>query len=208
MMLSRQTMTPRKTSQLSKRLSWLLRHGARETGIAMDPAGWVSVADAMAHTDLSRAELEEVVRTNTKRRIQLDGERVRACQGHSLSGTPVTLDALEESWERWTKSEPLFHGTFRGAIEGIAKNGLRPQKRTHVHLAPNMDSPVGKRSGVGLVLEIDPAICRGRGRPVFEAPNGVILVRAVPRAAIVELHPVSRNAKKQADGLRAKLGLA
>lgn len=207
MMLSRQTMNPRKTSQLSKRLSWLLRHGARETGIAMDAAGWVSVADAMAHADLSRAELEEVVRTNTKSRIQLDGERVRACQGHSLSGTPVTLDALEESWQRWTKSEPLFHGTFRGAVEGIAKDGLRPQKRTHVHLAPNMDSPVGKRSGVGLVLEIDPAICRGRGQPIFEAPNGVILVRSVPRAAIVALHPISKNARKRADELRATLGL-
>ncbi len=207
MMLSTHTMDPRKTRQLSKRLSWLLRHGARETGIAMDAAGWVSVADAMAHADLTRAQLEEVVHTNTKRRIQLDGERVRACQGHSLSGTPVTLDALEASWTRWTGGEPLFHGTFRGAVEGIAKDGLRPQKRTHVHLAPDMDSPVGKRSGVGLVLEIDPAICRGRGQPIFEAPNGVILVRAVPRAAIVALHPVSRNAKKQAEALRATLGL-
>ena len=200
-------MASKKTRRLSKRLSWLLRHGARESGIAMDAAGWVSVADAMAHAELTRAELEEVVRTNTKRRIELAGERVRACQGHSLSGTPVTHDALEASWARWTKSEPLFHGTFRAAIEGIARDGLRPQKRTHVHLAAAMDSPVGKRSGVGLVLEIDPATCRGRGQPIFEAPNGVILVRAVPRAAIVALHPLSRNAKEQADDLRATLGL-
>ena len=79
----------------SKRLSWLLRHGAREVGLPMDAAGWVSVPEVLRALSITRAQLEHAVATNRKRRLQLDGERVRACQGHSADGTPVTLEALE-----------------------------------------------------------------------------------------------------------------
>ena len=76
----------------SKKLSWLLRHGAREVGLPMDAAGWVSVPEVLRALSITRAQLEHAVATNRKRRLQLDGERVRACQGHSADGTPVTLD--------------------------------------------------------------------------------------------------------------------
>lgn len=173
----------------------------------MDEAGWVSVADALALTGLDHAELEEVVRTNTKQRLQLEGERLRACQGHSLEGTPVTLEALEASWSPREGNEPLFHGTFREAIPSIATEGLTPQKRTHVHLTAQLDSPVGKRAGVGLALEIDPRRLRDAGLAIHQAPNGVILVRSVPPAAFVALHPLSKKARAQAAELRAMLGL-
>ena len=71
----------------SKHLSWLLRHGAVEAGLAMDPAGWADVADVLARTKMTRAQLEEAVRTNTKGRLQQEGDRVRACQGHSQANT-------------------------------------------------------------------------------------------------------------------------
>jgi len=66
---------------------------------AMDEAGFAPVADVLRLTGLSRAQLEAVVSDNSKARFELKDERVRAVQGHSPEGTPVTLEGLERSWE-------------------------------------------------------------------------------------------------------------
>jgi putative RNA 2'-phosphotransferase len=193
--------------QRSKRLSWLLRHGAIETGLSMDPAGWAAVGDVQEAVKLSREELEEVVATNTKRRLQLEGDRIRACQGHSPGGVPVTLEALEASWRPWNNSSVLWHGTSRSALSGIARGGLQPQRRTHVHLSSSRKSTVGKRAAVDVMLSVDPAVVRSSGVHIFEAPNGVILTRAVPREAIVELVPMTRRSRAREAELRQQLGL-
>ena len=199
-------MTTRDITRASKKLSWLLRHGADEAGLSMDAAGWAPVDDVLRLTQLTRDELEVIVETNSKQRLQLDEDLVRACQGHSTSGTPVTAEALEASWEEWAGHESVWHGTSRGALAGIAEQGLLPVKRTHVHLAESLESEVGKRAQVDVALEIDPAGVRARER-IFRAPNGVLLVRAVPRAAIVDLRPMTRRSHKEADALRAVMGL-
>ena len=56
----------------------------------MDAAGWVAVAEVQRITGLDADALAEIVATNTKRRLQQVGDRIRACQGHSTQGTPVT----------------------------------------------------------------------------------------------------------------------
>lgn len=191
----------------SKELSWLLRHGAREVGLAMDEAGWVAIADVLARIGMDRDELDEAVRTNTKGRLQIDGDRVRACQGHSLAGTPVTREALERSWRLHDGDEPLWHGTSRAAIDGIAKDGILPIARTHVHLAPSESSLVGKRSNVAFLLAIDPPRVRAEGLGIFVAPNGVVLVRAVPPRCIVGVRATSRTALAELDEVHRVLGL-
>src|SRR5690349_21685376 len=103
----------------SKTLSWLLRHGAREAGVSMDAAGWVPVPEVLRYLQLSRGDLEEVVRTNNKSRLELVGERVRACQGHSTENMPVTVEALEASWRLYEEGGSLFHGTTVEATEPI-----------------------------------------------------------------------------------------
>ena len=47
---------------------------------------------------------------------------------------PVTHDALEASWERFTGVGPIGHGTAIEALSGIAREGVVPQARTRVHL--------------------------------------------------------------------------
>jgi putative RNA 2'-phosphotransferase len=78
----------------------------------------------------------------------------------------------------------LWHGTNKAALDAILREGLHPGRRTHVHLAPSPDSPVGRRSKVDVLLGIDPAKL---GQPVFQAPNGVLLVRSVPAGAISQV---------------------
>jgi len=197
-----------RTVELSKTLSWLLRHGAGEAGVTMDAAGWVPVAELLAHLHIGRDLLEEVVRTNRKRRLELVGDRVRACQGHSTAHTPVTREALEASWRVHTAEGSLYHGTTVEATASIAREGLVPRQRTHVHLAPDPDSEVGKRAATPVLLEVDSQRLRAAGERIFVAANGVVLVRRVPAACIVGLVCTTRAARRQAAELRARFGLA
>jgi putative RNA 2'-phosphotransferase len=141
--------TDRTTTQTSKKLSWLLRHGAREAGLPMDEAGWVAIADLLAHLRLDRARLDELVATNSKNRLQIDGPRIRCCQGHS-NNSGVTAAALEASWVEHRDDALIWHGTTVEAVPAIAGEGLLPQARTHVHLAPTPASTVGKRAQVAV----------------------------------------------------------
>lgn len=199
-------MNPTNLVRKSKRLSWLLRHGADEAGLRMDAAGWTDVEDVCRRLRLSRSGLEQVARRNNKQRIQIDGQRVRCCQGHSLDGMPVTRGALEASWHEWTATGRIWHGTSVRAVEGIAAAGIVSVSRTHVHLAPSRTSIVGKRATVQLMLAVDPDVCRGAGFSLFEASNGVLLCRCVPVEAIVGVAACSARARVRLLDVAAALG--
>jgi putative RNA 2'-phosphotransferase len=190
----------------SKKLSWLLRHGAEEAGLPMDAAGWAEVDDVRRVLHMSRAALEAAVDNNTKQRLELRGTRIRASQGHSLAGMPVTVEALEDSWALHEDDASVFHGTRIAALVGIAREGILPGERTHVHLAEATDSAVGKRSAVDVMLEVSPAALRGVGASLYRSPNGVILARRVPVAAIVGLLPQIDRARRKEPELRALFG--
>lgn len=179
-------MTRPSIPSLSRRLSWLLRHGASHRGLAMDEAGWASVADVLAVAGMTRAQLVAAVEHNDKRRFQLEGDRIRACQGHSLAAMPVTRDALEASWEPYLDDDLHWHGTSRAVLPSITEHGILPGNRSHVHLAPAPDSRIGLRAGVEVILAVSPPHVRAAGLTVFRAPNGVLLVRHVPVGCIVD----------------------
>ena len=190
----------------SKQLSWLLRHGAHEQGLAMDEAGWMDIDDLLSFLNMSQAELELIVDTNNKGRFQLFDRRVRACQGHSVDNRAVTREALEASWSEYVGDASIWHGTKADAVENIARQGLLPITRTHVHCASARDSIVGKRANVAVMLEISPVKIRKAGINIFVAPNEVILVRRIPPEAIINLVALTKRAKKRETELRGYLG--
>jgi putative RNA 2'-phosphotransferase len=151
----------------------------------MSADGWAAISDVLTLLGMDRGRLDAAVRDNDKQRLQVDGDRIRACQGHSLTGMPVTCEALENSWERVHPDHLLWHGTSEAALPAIRRDGLRPGRRTHVHLAPSKDSPVGRRSAVEVLLGVDSG-----DLSVFRAPNGVLLTREVPPDAIVRADAV------------------
>lgn len=191
----------------SKKMSWLLRHGAPSQGIAMDGAGWVEIAEVLRALRLSRAQLDAAVRDNSKARFEVEGSRIRATQGHSSGPGAVSLEALEASWTRYDGAGPLWHGTNTAAIEGIAREGIVPVSRTHVHLAAAVDSQVGKRANVAVLLEVSVPRLRAAEIAIFVSPNGVMLVRRVPVDCIVGLCGVTREGRGREGALRALLGL-
>ena len=196
-------MSRERLTDTSKKLSWLLRHGAPSQGIAMDAAGWVAVDDVLKALRMPRSLLEQVVQENTKNRLELKEDRVRASQGHSTEGMPVTLEGLEASWEEVHEDTSIWHGTSVDAARGIAREGIRPAARTHVHMTDAPGSAVGKRAQVDLMLEVNPARLRAQGLRVFRSQNGVVLVRRVPRECIVGLLAIAQRAKREEAALSA-----
>jgi len=189
--------TNQQLTKRSKQLSWLLRHGAYDQGFAMDEAGWMNVQDVLTFLNMSRAELKLILNTNNKQRIQLRGQRVRACQGHSTNNRAVTQVALEASWLEYKSDASIWHGTTVSAMERIALQGILPMARTHVHCTPTIDSTIGKRATSEVMIEISPVKLREAGLNIYIAPNGTLLVRRVPPKAIVGCVPLTRRAKKR-----------
>lgn len=101
----------KKMVDFSKYLSFVLRHGAEEVGVAMDKQGYVSV-DELLKTKKAKGytfnDLKSVVDNNNKKRFEMneveeEGKKVlkiRAVQGHTIT---VGFSQLRA----WTKSPYL-----------------------------------------------------------------------------------------------------
>lgn len=169
--------------RLSKFLSLVLRHAPERAGLTLDEAGWVDVdallaGAAQAGVPLDRPTLERVVRENGKQRFALspDGRRIRANQGHSVA---VDLQLAPEA-----PPDVLYHGTATRFLGAIRREGLRPGRRTHVHLSadPETAAAVGQRHGQPAVLRVAAGRMHRDGYEFVRAANGVWLTAAVPPA--------------------------
>jgi putative RNA 2'-phosphotransferase len=167
--------------QLSKFLSFVLRHKPDAIGLALDPQGWVGIDELIekanaARTPFTREELLHVVKTSDKKRfsISTDGLRIRAAQGHSVS-VELGLSPREPP-------PVLYHGTATRFIDSILREGLKPQARLQVHLSVDLETArrVGRRHGSATVLTVDALRMYEKGFRFFLADNGVWLTDQVP----------------------------
>ncbi|WP_329219890.1 RNA 2'-phosphotransferase [Streptomyces microflavus] len=172
-------MDERRTVKVSKYLSAHLRHKPERIGLTLDDNGWVAVGtllDAAARHGfpVTRAELDHVVAVNDKRRFTVDGDRIRANQGHTVT---VDLDLPPAQPPAY-----LYHGTVARAMDAIRAEGLRPMARHHVHLSPDRETAtrVGARRGSPLVLTVDAGAMHRAGHVFRVSANGVWLADAVP----------------------------
>lgn len=160
--------------RLSKRISKALRHKPERVGLTLDPQGWVATEDLVNALGITTAELEEVVRRNDKQRFTIDGDRVRANQGHSVE-VDLALPAQ-------IPPDVLFHGTTSKFLDDIMRDGLRPMSRHDVHLSPDREtaSRVGARRGKPLILTVDAKRMYENGHEFRVSANGVWLTQHVP----------------------------
>jgi len=167
--------------QLSKALSYVLRHKPEEFGLQLDAQGWVTVAELLHALHAQRhqvtpEQLREVVATNDKQRFSLsaDGTKIRANQGHSVA-VDLELTAV-------APPELLYHGTATRFLASIQKDGLRSGSRQHVHLSadPVTAEAVGRRHGKPVVLTVQAGRLYRVGGLFYLSANGVWLTLAVP----------------------------
>lgn len=166
----------------SKTIARLLRHRPGAADLTLDAQGWCSVESlllglARVGTRITRDELEVIVRTSDKQRfaISADGRFIRANQGHSVT---VTLRLCER-----TPPAVLYHGTSASSLPDIEKHGLLPMKRHDVHLSTDIETAkaVGRRrTGVGVVLEVDAYRMHRDGGRFCISENSVWLAPVVP----------------------------
>lgn len=167
--------------QLSKFLSFVLRHKPDAIGLAMDPQGWANIDELVekakaAGTEFRREDLLQVVETSDKKRfsVSADGLRIRAAQGHSVT-VELGLSPREPP-------SVLYHGTATRFVDSILSEGLKPQTRQQVHLSVDEATAwrVGQRHGKAVVLKVEALRMHARGFKFFLADNGVWLTDHVP----------------------------
>lgn len=166
-------------TDISKFMSYVLRHAPHEVGLHLDSEGWVPFSDlkkvVLDRFDVSEADILEVIASNPKKRFTLMDDRIRAAQGHSVA---VDL-ALNAS----VPPSMLFHGTALESWPAIQTSGLKKMQRHHVHLSPDVETAkivATRRKGDYIILEIDAARMHAEGHSFFVSDNGVWLTDHVP----------------------------
>jgi putative RNA 2'-phosphotransferase len=122
----------------------------------------------------TRAALQAEVDADDKNRFELDGDRIRCRQGHSI---PVDLGLRPVP-----PPAVLYHGTVARFLPSIRVEGLLPRGRQHVHLSEDRATAtaVGGRRGSPVVVEVLATDLAETGTPFFLSSNGVWLVDHVP----------------------------
>ncbi len=171
-----------KNTDISKFLSFVLRHEPQSIQLDMDEQGWVFVqqlidnAKAIRGINLDIEKINQVVASCDKQRFKLseDGSRIKANQGHS-----ITVDlALQPQ----IPPAILYHGTASRFLATIQAQGLKAMQRHHVHLSskPETALAVGQRYGKPVLLQIDAAAMQQQGFVFYCSDNQVWLTDAVP----------------------------
>lgn len=163
-------------SNLSKMMSYVLRHKPEEIGIKLDYAGWVDVDELLSALqshgwDVDGDDLKNVVESNDKKRFSFSegGTKIRANQGHSIK---VDLGLVPE-----VPPAILYHGTATRFLKSIEQNGITKQSRHHVHLSADTETAVkvGQRHGKCVVLSIGAEMMVNDGIEFYKSDNGVWL---------------------------------
>jgi putative RNA 2'-phosphotransferase len=177
------SMDAQQRTRLSKALARILRHKPWLYELELDDEGWTSLAALLeglhGHRqewqNLTVADIEEVIATSTKRRYEIQGERIRALYGHSIPGRLLKTSG--------TPPETLYHGTSTGALGAIRRQGLKPMSRQYVHLSADsvMALEVGRRKrGETAILTIHAGEAHRQGVIFYSGNEHVWLADAVP----------------------------
>ncbi|MFP3855076.1 MAG: RNA 2'-phosphotransferase [Anaerolineales bacterium] len=178
-------MRPERRVELSKFLSFILRHQPEGVGLRLEPGGWVEVDDLLAACQLSgweidRAVLKEVVELGNKPRFSFsdEGDRIRANYGHSVE--------IDLGIEPQAPPDKLFHGTARKSLASIHLQGLQPKGRQWVHLSPDRETAesVGSRHGSPVVLVVAARRLYLQGHAFYHPAEGTWLTDSVPPEAL------------------------
>nr|XP_043067661.1 tRNA 2'-phosphotransferase 1 [Drosophila bipectinata] len=179
--------------RLSKKLSWLLRHGAKKEGIPIQADGFVNVSDLANHPRFkcfTLEKLQQMTASDAKQRYTLRWNQeksiheIRANQGHSLA----VLEGDSEGLERIThpsQAPQAVHGTYYRNWDRIKSQGLKKMNRNHVHFASSdtINSILsGFRSDCQILIYLNVEKILTDKIPLFLSSNKVILCSGIEGA--------------------------
>mmetsp|Transcript_32081 Transcript_32081/g.49049 ORF Transcript_32081/g.49049 Transcript_32081/m.49049 type:complete len:248 (+) Transcript_32081:59-802(+) len=191
-------------SDLSRSLSWALRHSAPSLGLKMSSDGYVPVRDLLGcnhprFRNWSESDIRRVVASNDKQRYSLCERRygdfhdtldeessdqptlcIRANQGHTIRNISTEELLSKIAPERLSEMPIIVHGTYMKAWEEhIRQEGLSRMRRNHIHFASGLptssDVISGMRSNCQVYIFVDGKRCAEDEIDFFLSDNGVIL---------------------------------
>lgn len=179
-------MTKVSDTEISKFMSYVLRHAPQEAELVLDENGWTDFEilkqAVKAKFSIEDSDLMRVIAENPKKRFTLDGNRIRAAQGHSV-GVELALKPV-------APPAVLYHGTTSESWSLIVNSGLLKMDRTHVHLSADIDTArtvAKRRKGPHVLLSVDSSTMFSQGHHFFLADNGVWLCDHVPPPFLTKL---------------------
>ncbi len=167
--------------QISKYLSYILRHKPDDAGVVLDDAGWVPVDELLSKIDKNGYSiwfdrLCHIVGSNDKKRFEFNDDKsmIRASQGHSVK--------VDLGYSPAEPPEILYHGTALKNLDLIRAKGLVKGNRHHVHLSHDKDTAlaVGQRYGKPVLLEILAGTMQKDDFAFYISTNNVWLTESVP----------------------------
>lgn len=175
-------------TDISKFLSFVLRHKPEAIGLHLDSEGWAEIDDLIScaskdGVQLNPLQIIAIVDSSEKKRFALsaDNSRIRAVQGHSSTQVDINYEAK-------LPPEFLYHGTATRFLDSIHEQGLVAGSRQYVHLSANEATAVdvGQRHGKPVVLKVAALTMHDKGFVFHQADNGVWLTKAVPKEFLKE----------------------
>ena len=168
---------------LSKTLSYMLRHAPWEYELELDAKGFVPIENVLCAlreaqpgwAQLTIEDLHTVIEQSDKKRHEIFGMKIRALYGHS---TPIKLIKK--------KSAPpiyLYHGTNPKLLKQIMREGLKPMHRHYVHLSVDLETAeqVGCRKATKpIILTIEAEKAYQNGIVFYQGNDKVWLADIVP----------------------------
>ena len=180
----------KKLIDISKTISYALRHKPEEFSLKLDKEGWVNfdvfckaLAEHKPATYIDKEIIEKIIAESEKKRFELVDGKIRATYGHSIS----TKKKFKES----VPPDILFHGTSHAAYKQICKEGLKPMNRQYVHLS--VDIATAKKVGMRhdknpVILTVDAAKMHSDGMKFFHSANdGTWMCEKVPSKYIIKI---------------------
>jgi len=144
-------------TNLSKEISYALRHAPHEYDLCLDEYGWVEVNKLISalrsqkcYVSLTVSDIEKMIQCSKKKRHELSEGKIRALYGHSVEDKIIK--------EPLKPPDTLYHGTAHKFIENILSIGLVSKGRQYVHLSEDVDTAiiVGKRRDKNpVILQVD-----------------------------------------------------
>ncbi len=168
-------------TNISKLISYWLRHKPEDGNIELDEFGWANIEDILAALKLNNAEssITDLIELNNsfdKVRWKIDevANKIKATHGHSIS-------ILQET-EAQIPPPVLYHGTATKFLESILGSGLKSKQRQYVHLSEDIDMAieVGTRHGAPFIIEIDTKKLIDNGWNFYKTEQNVWLTSEIP----------------------------
>ncbi len=169
-------------TELSKEISYALRHAPWEYELELDENGWVSVEQLLnalrennKWQNVTEKDLHFIIENSDKKRHEISNGKIRAFYGHSIP-QKIVKEAAEPP-------KILYHGTPVRFTGSIMKSGLLPNKRQYVHLSADIDTAlqVGKRRDDNpAILVIDAETAWKDGVKFYLGNDKVWLADTVP----------------------------